>query len=235
MTKKKIILLSILLFILLVAGLGGFFVKKRYEKMLAEKKQFIDKEKAQIEKAANAEIEVKNELLKTQESLTTLAQSLKRNLDAEQKLSLTMISQLQTFEALLSNLKSFSHEVENNIAILNRISDKQFQEDVKLQAALYKGKKAEIVADHLSEFHANRAGAILANMKEQEASDVLDVWAVSNDPKTSEFYREVMAAYLDNKRYLQNPSFYKSLTEREKPIGNTAFRAQEPQQSSTLN
>lgn len=218
MSKKRIIILSSIALAVIVLGLGAYFGKKKFDDVLSGKKAFAEKEEKKLAAATDKEVEAKEMLTKNQDSLSDLAEELTKNLEAEKKLSLTMVSQLQTFESFLSNLKEFSSEVEANLSILDRISDKQFQENVKLQAALYKGKNPKTVAEHLQEFHANRVGAILAYMKAKEASDVLDVWALTNTPDVSTFYREVMAAYLDNKRYLLNPQLYDKLKAEEDPM-----------------
>jgi hypothetical protein len=218
MNKKRIIKLSAIALIIIALSLGSYLGKKKFDDVLSEKKAFAEKEEKKLAAATDKEVEAKEALTKNQDSLSDLAAELAKNLEAEKKLSLTMVSQLQTFESFLSSLKEFSNEVEANLSILDRISNKQFQEDVKLQAALYKGKNSKIVAEHLQEFHANRVGAILAYMKEKEASNVLDIWAVADTPDVSTFYREVMAAYLDNKRYLLNPKLYDKLKSEEDPI-----------------
>ena len=84
-----------------------------------------------------------------------------------------------------------------------------------MQASLFAGKKPDLVAKHLEEFRASRVGAILAKMKEKEASVVLDQWAKQKSPKVSAFYREVMAAYLNNRRRDANPELFNQLVEME--------------------
>lgn len=215
MTKKRIIILSAIVIALIAVGLGAYFGKKQFDDVLSKQKALAAKEEKRLAEATDRELEAKKALTKSQDSLSELAEELGKNVAAEKKLSLSMISQLQTFESFLSNLKDFSNSIEDNLAILDRISDKQFQEDVKLQAALYKGKNPKTVADHLQEFHANRVGAILAHMKDKDAGNVLDIWAAGNSAEESTFYKEVMAAYLDNKRYLKNPKLYEKLKEEE--------------------
>ncbi len=219
MNKKRIIILSAIALILIALGLGVFIGKNKFDDVLSQKKAFTEKEEKKLAKATEEELEAKNTLIKNQDSLSDLAEELSQNLEAEKKLSMSMVSQLQTLEAFLSNLRDFSSDIEENLLILNKITDKQFQEDVKLQAALYKGKDSKTVSEHLKEFHANRVGAILAYMKDKEAGNVLDLWAAANTPDISIFYREVMAAYLDNKRYLLNPSLYHKLKKEEQPFG----------------
>ncbi len=221
--RKQWMFLGGLAVLILALGGAAYWGKHKLDEVVARKKALALQEENRLREATKSEVDAKKDLTKTQESLSLLAEKLSRNLQAEEKLRLSMISQLQTFESLLEDLRDYSLKIENDMAILNRISDGQFQEDVKLQAALYKGKKPSIVADHLSDFHANRAGAILAHMKEKEASDVLDVWAVSTDIKVVDFYRQVMAAYLDNKRYLLNPKLYQTLKQREDKLETTAY------------
>ncbi len=221
MNKKRVIILSTIALILIALGIGVYFGKQQFDKVISEKEAFAAKEGKKIAEAAEKEVEAKYALIKNQDSLSDLSEELTKNLEAEKKLSLTMVSQLQTFESFLSNLRDFSSHIEENLVILNKITDKQFQEDVKLQAALYKGKDSKIVAKHLQEFHANRVGAILAYMKDKEAGNVLDLWAAGNTPDISLFYREVMAAYLDNKRYLLNPSLYEKIKNNEVPFGSS--------------
>ena len=121
---------------------------------------------------------------------------------------------LRTYRDMLKLLNNYAKKVETDIEILKQISKNEFQEDISLQAALFKGKKASLVAQHLEEFNAGRVGAILAKMKDAEASKVLDIWAQPQDPELSKFYRAVMAAYLQNKRRDANPEFYQQLSEK---------------------
>ncbi|MCB1136813.1 MAG: hypothetical protein KDK78_11135, partial [Chlamydiia bacterium] len=58
----------------------------------------------------------------------------------------------------------------------------------------------------------------LSKMKPKEASAVLDTWAENKDPRVSAFYREVTAAYLNNKRYDANPQAFEHIGEREKGV-----------------
>lgn len=215
MSKKRIIILSSIVLGLLILGFGAYYGKKQFDDVLDKQKAQAQKEEKKLAQATEQAVEAKQSLMKNEDSLSALASELAKNIESEKKLSLSMISQLQTFESFLIHLQEFSSDVETNLDILNRISDKQFLEDVKLQAALYKGKDPKTVAEHLQEFNANRVGAILAYMKEKDASNVLDIWALNNTSDASQFYREVMAAYLDNKRYQLNPQLYEKLKNEE--------------------
>lgn len=144
----------------------------------------------------------------TQAKLDALSKQMIADLQAESRLNLNMLGQLRSYEHLLSQMEAYAQDVEQQIKIVEEISKQEFQEDVALQASLFSGKKPELVATHLEEFRASRVGAILAKMKDKEASQVLDVWAKKKEPKVSAFYRETMASYLNNKRRDMHPELF---------------------------
>ncbi|MDF2577053.1 MAG: hypothetical protein K0S74_537 [Chlamydiales bacterium] len=131
---------------------------------------------------------------------------------AEQRLNLTMTAQLRTYRTMLNQLQSYAKKVENDIDMAREISKNDFQENVELQAGLFTGKKPELVARHLEEFEPIRIGAILAKMKEKEAAQVLDVWAIATPIQKGEsFYRDVMGAYLANRRHDIHPELFSTI------------------------
>lgn len=148
-----------------------------------------------------------------QQELNDLSSKMVAELRNEDRLSLNMVAQLRSYEEMLRHIESYAKKIERDIDIIEEISKDEYQEDVKLQASLFAGKKSTLVAKHLEEFRASRVGAILAKMKEKEASAVLDVWAKGSDPKVSAFYREVVAAYLNNKRRDANPELFNKLVQ----------------------
>ncbi len=156
------------------------------------------------------------------DTLDELSSRLMADLQAENRLNLNMTAQLRAYQDMLEQVSVYAHNIEKDIDVYRMISQNAFQEDVTLQAALFGGKKAGLVAKHLEEFKAYRVGAILAKMKEREAGNVLDVWAVSPDPKVSLFYRDVMASYLSNKRYDANPESFKSASQELSPASLNA-------------
>lgn len=204
MTPKNIAILSSLLIILVV---GGLMYKQNAVKLEEGDKEFIH-------------IQVKEETESTKkpqitpiEELNSLASVISSEIRAETRLNLNMMSQLRSYEEMLKQVQGYAKKVEKNIDIIKEITKDQFQEDIALQASLFSGKRAEIVAKHLEEFRASRVGAILAKMKEKEASFVLDIWAKQRDPRVSSFYRQVMASYLSNKRYDNQPELFNKLKE----------------------
>lgn len=136
-----------------------------------------------------------------QQELEQLAAKTVQDLQTESRVNLNMIGQLRAQQETLKAIQEYSAKVQKQIDVIEEISKDEFQEDVRLQASLFNGKKSDLVAKHLEEFRASRVGAILAKMKEKEASAVLDIWAESQDPKVTAFYREAMTAYLTNKRH----------------------------------
>lgn len=146
-----------------------------------------------------------------QAELNELSAEMVAELRNEERLNLNMVAQLRAYREMLSQIEEYAKKIEYDIDVIEEISKNEFQEDVKLQASLFVGKKADLVARHLEEFRASRVGAILAKMKQKEASAVMDVWAKQDDPKVSTFYREVVAAYLNNKRRDAQPGLFNKL------------------------
>lgn len=143
-----------------------------------------------------------------QQELNDLSAKMVSQLKAEEQLNLNLVAQLRSYQEMLRQIEDYAADVERNLDIIEEISREEFQEDVKLQADLFAGKKPSLVAKHLEEFRAARVGAILSKMKDKEASAVLDIWAQQQNPKVSAFYREVMASYLNNKRRDANPELF---------------------------
>lgn len=164
------------------------------------------------ESATAAAEEEEAKLHEIQKEIETLSSQLLADMQKEVHLNLGLVGQLRAYQSMLDQMQEYARKVEQDIDIIEEISKQEFQEDVQLQAGLFAGKKASLVASHLEEFRASRVGAILAHMKGKEASAVLDVWAKKKDPRVSAFYREVMAAYLSNKRYQANPELFQRST-----------------------
>lgn len=152
------------------------------------------------------------------EELDELSKRYLSDIKSDHRLNLKMATQLRSYENFLNYLKSYAKEVERDLKILEQISKDSFQEDVKLQASLFAGKKPEVVATHLEKFRSSRVGAILAKMKDKEASKVLDIWAIEQDPRVNLFYQEVMVSYLKNKRYDTHPELLEEFRKRNQEI-----------------
>lgn len=164
-----------------------------------------------------------------QKELDGLVQTLHTTLKAENRLNLSMTSQLRAQLSMLKSVQSYAKKVEDQVAGIQEMSKGQFQDDVKLQAALFNGKGAKIVAKHLEEFRPNRVGAILANMEQEEASNVLDIWAQQTDKRTSDFYRSVMTSFLMNRRYQTSPeAFSQILTNKSSSAEPVASQSPAP-------
>lgn len=148
-----------------------------------------------------------------QDELNKLAAKRLRELHEEQRLHLSIGATLKSYQEMFRQIHQYSKAVENDLNIIEQISKEEFQDDVKQIASLFGGKKPELVAKHLEEFRAARVGAVLAKMKEKEAAAVLDTWAKQGGKKVSTFYREVMAAYLNNKRRDANPELFQQITQ----------------------
>jgi len=205
MNKKS--LATLIIFILILAVLVGAAV------FFARSFKTTAGLKPPIEKVQRNQILVKETSPKVssiQEELEDLSTQMVADLQSEQRLNLSMIGYLRSYQQMLNEIKEYAQTVEKQIAVIEEISKEEFQEDVKLQASLFSGKKPELVAKHLEEFRASRVGAILAKMKEKEASAVLDIWAKKKDPRVSAFYRETMAAYLNNRRRDMHPELFNS-------------------------
>ena len=147
----------------------------------------------------------------TQSELEKLSAKTLNDLQEENRTNLKMFAQLRSYKNMLSQIQTYAEKVEKDIEIIKEINKEEFQEDVQLQASLFSGKKPTLVAKHLEEFKASRVGAILAKMKEKEASVVMDVWAKQEDPRVSAFYREVITSYLNNKRHDANPELFNKM------------------------
>ena len=148
------------------------------------------------------------------------------DLRAESRLNLNMLGQLRAHQQILEEIQAYAKEVEQQVEIIEEISRDEFQEDVTLQASLFNGKKPDLVAKHLEEFRASRVGAILSKMKEKEASAVLDVWAKQKDARVGAFYRETMAAYLNNKRRDMHPELFGKLATANYSVSGDAATVQ---------
>lgn len=155
-----------------------------------------------------------------QAELNQLSAQMVAELRSEERLNLNMVAQLRAYREMLKQIDGYARKIERDIDVIEEISKDEFQEDVRLQASLFAGKKPNLVARHLEEFRASRVGAILSKMKQKEASAVLDVWAKQEDPRVSAFYREVMAAYLNNKRRDAHPELFDKL--RNGPNGSNS-------------
>lgn len=143
-----------------------------------------------------------------EQELEELSSQMVSDFHAERRVNVNMVGQLRAYRRMLTQIQDYAQAVEKQIDIIEEIGKDEFQEDVKLQASLFAGKKSDLVAKHLKEFKASRVGAILSKMKEKEASAVLDTWAKKDDPRVSAFYRETMAAYLNNKRRDMHPELF---------------------------
>ncbi|MCH1430160.1 MAG: hypothetical protein GWP59_01795 [Chlamydiales bacterium] len=148
---------------------------------------------------------------KVNEGLETLSREILVNMNTEKRLNTSMMSQLRAYNSMQKQIQDYAKKVENDIDYIRAISKDEFQEDVKMQAELYTGKKPKKIAKQLEKFSPFRAGAILAHLKAKEAGNVLDVWAKSPDPSVEPFYKDVMISYLKNKRYLENTELFEQV------------------------
>ena len=200
------------LIILVVAGLiavAFYFGSKRGAQQFA-----LQSSIAGVPQASTSVgfVETVPEASPVQAELDQLSEQMIADLRAENRLNLNMLAQLRSYQEMLRQIEGYAKKVEKDLTLLEEISKDEFQEDVQLQAALFGGKKPELVAKHLEEFRAERVGAILSKMKDKEASAVLDVWAKQKSPKVSAFYREVTSAYLNNKRRDLHPELFKEFS-----------------------
>lgn len=203
MHPKHIAVFSSLMIMLVVGSFLYFGDRVKEAKEGEEESIHISVKKTQEEKKIVQESPV--------EELNALAKKLSADIRAEMRLNLNMMAQLRTYKEMLKQVQGYAAQVERDIDIIKEISQDQFQDDVKLQASLFSGKRSETVAKHLEEFRSSRVGAILAKMKEKEASAVLDIWAREKNPQISAFYRQVMAAYLSNRRRDARPDLFNKL------------------------
>jgi hypothetical protein len=153
----------------------------------------------------------------TEKEMEELTKQIMTELRSEQRLNLNINAQLRTYRTMLQQVQEYANNIENDVELIKEISQKDFQENVELQAGLFTGKKPELVARHLEEFDPARVGAILSKMKEKEASAVLDVWAIAPPVgRNGRFYQDVVTAYLKSRRYDLNPSMFSALQEQPK-------------------
>ena len=174
-----------------------------------------------------ADVSMHRELPPIQQELNDLSSKMVAQLKSEERLNLNMVAQLRSYQEMMRQVEGYAFEIEKNLDMIEEISRDEFQEDVKLQASLFSGKKPDLVAKHLEEYRASRVGAILAKMKQKEASVVLDTWAEQDDVKVAAFYREVMAAFLNNKRRDANPELFNRLGE-EAAVADRASKQRPP-------
>ena len=230
--KDRMVVVLLVLLLLIIAGFGALFYWEGIKgtgvdaggkgARQSEKRDADDdgKSKTEVSSAYMLDKSFMNQS-PMQRELKELTEKIVMELKAEARLNFTMVPQLRAFRDMLTLIENYANKVETDIEVIKEISKNEFQEDVELQAALFKGKKSDLVAKHLEEFSASRVGAILAKMKPKEASDVLDVWAKSDNPTISMFYRKVMASYLNNKRRDENPELYRKLRDEVKNIPGT--------------
>jgi flagellar motility protein MotE (MotC chaperone) len=204
--------IGFLMGMLIYFGEGGRFGKTKHNELAYQVPP-----QQQQEQSAPPESATAPQQTPIQQELEQLTTKMVQELKQEDRLTLTMVSQLRSFYEMMTQVQGYAKQIETNLDIVEEISKEEFQEDVKLQASLFSGKKADLVAKHLEEFRAGRVGAILAKMKDKEASDVMDIWAKKDDPKISGFYREVMASYLNNKRRDANPELFNKLVTQKEP------------------
>lgn len=203
--KKGVVLLLVLIIVLaLVVGAALFFTRNfKTTASITPPNEKVVKNKISSENGV-AQVSA------IQEELDRLSEQMVADLQSERRLNLNMVGTLRANRQMIDQIQNYAVKVEKQIDIIEEIAKDEFQEDVKLQASLFTGKKADLVAKHLEEFRAARVGAILAKMKEKEASAVLDIWAKASDPRISAFYRETMAAYLNNRRRDMHPELFES-------------------------
>ena len=109
-----------------------------------------------------------------QQELDQLTAQLITDMRAENRLNLSMTAQLRGYQEMLKQVTDYGQKIENDMDMIRQISKDDFQEDVVLQAALFTGKKPEIVASHLEEFpglnvkdlRVSRAGAFARLVRE---------------------------------------------------------------------
>ena len=210
MSPKTITIVTTLLILMIV---GGFMFYGNMIKPAEDGEEFIHISVKEDEK--REKIPERNPI----DELNKLANQVSSDIRAEMRLNLSMMAQLRSYQEMLKQVQGYARKVEKDIDIIKEISKDQFQDDVKLQASLFSGKKPATVAKHLEEFRSSRVGAILAKMKKKEASAVLDIWAKSEDIRISSFYRQVMSSYLNNKRRDANPELFNKLKEKEALTG----------------
>lgn len=223
MSKKAILITFFAVLVLLLVG-GVFFLHRSS----ASREQATSVSMQNNPPLINTDIAISEEEVtakqrreEMQTELDELTEKMVTEMRAEERLSLSMVPQLRALRDSLHLVQGYAQKVERDIELIEEITKTEFQENVRLQAALFKGKKPEIVAKHLEEFDAGRVGAILAQMKPVDAGDVLDVWAGDPKPKVRKFYRQVVAAYLSNKRLDLNPEFYEKISKELQPIEET--------------
>jgi hypothetical protein len=155
-----------------------------------------------------------------EKELKLLTEKLVKEMRAEERLDLSMVSQLRSYREMLAKTDRYAKRVEKELDVIKEINEESFQEDILLQAALFSGKKPTLVAKHLEGFNPSRIGAILSKMKKKEASAVLDVWASVDDPDSKMFYRSVMSSYLTNKRRDMDPELYQKASPNQQMAQN---------------
>lgn len=204
MNPKTIGVVSTLLILLLIGGImlweGRFKTDSTGEQSIVLE---VSKAKKEEEKPTRSSVD----------ELDILAKRVASDIHTEFRLNLNMMAQLRAYQDMLKQVQGYAKNVERDIDIIKEISKGEYQEDVSLQASLFTGKRPEMVAKHLEAFRASRVGAILAKMKEKEASAVMDIWAKNGDRRISEFYRQVMASFLNNRRRDAHPELFNKLTE----------------------
>ncbi len=208
--KKKSLFFITCIFALAIIG-GVVFVFMPRDTANKQREESVDAQQSPADITASNVNEFGQKTQDPVDAISALASDLLSEIEAEKTLNVSMTAQLRTYHDLLQLISDYAESVEKDIDLIREISKNEFQEDVSLQASLFTGKKSVLVAKHLEEFHPTRVGAILAKMKENEASQVLDVWAKEKTPESRIFYRHVVDTYLLNKRRDMNSELFDRL------------------------
>ena len=213
--------LGIILFLMLFAALfaGAFFFGKKIGGGVGSGGDGGIDGNSDDSKASLSYAEI-DTTTQEEKDLKLLTEKLVKEMRAEERLDLSMVSQLRYYREMLAKTDRYARRVEKELDVIKEINEESFQEDIILQAALFGGKKPTLVAKHLEGFNPSRIGAILSKMKKKEASAVLDVWASVDDQDAKIFYRSVIASYLTNKRRDMDPDLYQKASSNQKMAQN---------------
>ena len=91
-----------------------------------------------------------------QDQLSHLSATLVSEVEKERRLNLGLYTQLKAYRSMLDQVQGYAAKVEQDMHTIDEITSSEFQEDIALQASLFAGKKADVVAQHLEEFKASR-------------------------------------------------------------------------------
>ena len=130
--NKKSIFFIILAVVIIALLATAFFI---FKKKTPSPNDVTQKPIKQV-----TEKDLKGKQTNFQKELEQLSSKMITEIKSEQRLNMTMFAQLRAYREMLESLQSYAKKLEKDLSIYDEISKNEFQEDVTLQAELFKGK-----------------------------------------------------------------------------------------------